>query len=165
MRGQTVQRFNDCFVRQRQRFGHRLTFDQFRRHRTGCDGAAAAEGFKFHVYNGVVFDFQVDFHDVAALGVSDLTDAVGIFQDAYIAGITEMIHYFFTIKSHKVTSLNYKILFACFQIAPHGRDAPQIGHHVRNGIDHIVDFLLGGILGQGEPQGAVGDFVGPSDGQ
>ena len=78
-------------------FTHRLPLDQFCRHGAGGNGTSAAEGFKFHILNDVVLDLQVHLHDIAAFGISDLSDAVGIFDNSYIPRIAEMIHYFFAV--------------------------------------------------------------------
>ena len=64
-----------------------LALDQLRRHGARGDGGAAAERFELDVRNLVIIDLQIDLHDIAALGIADLADAVGILDDADIARI------------------------------------------------------------------------------
>ena len=48
----------------------------------------------------VVLDLQVHLHDVAALGVADLADAVGVLDLTHVPGMREMVHDFFAIQCH-----------------------------------------------------------------
>jgi len=100
VRGQPVERLDHRFVRQRQCLGHRVTLDELRRHRAGGDRAAAAEGFELRVRNRIALDLQVDLHDVAALGVAHLADAVRILDHADVARVAEVIHHLFAVKCH-----------------------------------------------------------------
>ena len=86
-----------------------LALDHLGSHGRGSDGAAAAEGLELHIFDDVVLDLQVDFHDIAALGVADLTNAVGILNDADVPGMGEVIHNFFTVKCHFSFPPNYRI--------------------------------------------------------
>ena len=86
-----------------------LALDHLGGHGGGGNGAAAAEGLELHVLDDVILDFQVDLHDVAALGVADLTNAIGILNYANIAGVGEVIHNFFTVKCHFSFPPNYRI--------------------------------------------------------
>ena len=86
-----------------------LALDHLGGHGGRGDGAAAAKGLELHVLDDVVLDFQVDLHDVAALGVADLTNAIGILNYANIAGVGEVIHNFFTVKCHFSFPPNYRI--------------------------------------------------------
>ena len=95
--GQPIQCFRHSLVGDLQRLGNWLTLDHFRGHGAGGDGAAAAEGFEFHIGDGIVVDFQIDFHNVAADGVPHLAHAVGVFNHAHIPGIAEVVHHFFTV--------------------------------------------------------------------
>ena len=97
---QTAQRLHHLLVGDGQRLLYGLALNQFRGHGGRRDGAAAAEGFKLHVLDPVVLDFQVHFHDVAALGVAHLADAVGIGDFAHVPGMGEVIHDGFRIKCH-----------------------------------------------------------------
>ena len=59
--------------------------------------SAAAEGLELYVGDGVILNFQVDLHNIAALGVAHLTHAVGVRKDAHVSGVAEMVHNFFTV--------------------------------------------------------------------
>ena len=74
-----------------------LADDHFGSHGGGGNGGATAEGLELDVYQNVVFDLQIDLHDVAALGVADFTDAVGVFNGTHIPGVYKVIYYFFAI--------------------------------------------------------------------
>ena len=87
-----------------------LALDHFGGHGGGGDGAAAAEGLELHVLDDVVLDLQVDLHDVAALGVADLADAVGVLDLANVSGMLKMIHNFFTVQCH-----NFILLIKSFR--------------------------------------------------
>ena len=146
MGGQPVQRLHHRLVCQSHRLRNRLALDQLRRHRAGGDGRAAAEGLEFRILNNIVLDLQVDLHNIAALGVSNLADPVGIFDNADISWIAEMIHYFFTIQSHKNTSLNDKFSLAIDQLAPDGRHPAQVGNDLFYCLNGICDILGGNFL-------------------
>ena len=98
--GQTAQRIDHIFVRDLERLVDGLTLDHLGGDRARGDRAAAAKGLKLHIVNFVVFDFQIHLHDIAALGVADLTDAVRVFDLADVARVHEVIHHSFRIKSH-----------------------------------------------------------------
>ncbi len=67
----------------------------------------------------VVLDLQVHLHDVAALGVADLADAVGVLDLADIAGVREMIHDGFLYKGITYSSL-HRISSCAFQLSHTG---------------------------------------------
>ncbi len=54
----------------------------------------------FDVADDSAVYFQIDLHDVAALGVADFPDAVRVFDNAHVPRMTEMIHNGFAVKSH-----------------------------------------------------------------
>lgn len=95
--GQTIQSFGDRFVGQLQSLVYRLTFDHLGGHAAGCNGTAAAEGVELYIGDHIVVNFQVDFHDVTALGVAHFADAVCVINGAQVAGVQEMIHNFITV--------------------------------------------------------------------
>ena len=97
VRGQAVQRFYHRLVGEGQGVLHLLALDELGGHGAGGDGAAAAESLKLHVYDDAVLDFEVHFHDVAALGVAHLAHAVGVGDVAHIAGVAEVVHDLFTV--------------------------------------------------------------------
>ncbi len=72
------------------------------------DGRAAAEGLELDVGQPVVLDLDVERHHVAADGIADLADAVGVGQDADVAGIGEMVHDFVAVH-HEPLSLRYSV--------------------------------------------------------
>ena len=98
----TVQGLGDGFVGELHRLGDRLSLDKLRGHGAGGDGAAAAKGLKSYIHNDVIFDFQVDLHNIAAFGVAYFAHAAGVFHGTHIPGIAEMVHYLFAVKSHKI---------------------------------------------------------------
>jgi len=55
--------------------------------------------------------------------------------------------------------------FAALQVPPDGGHAPQIRNYVPDGFDQIFNFFLRRFLADGQAQGAMGDLVGPPDGQ
>ena len=97
MGGQAVQRLHHGLVGEGQGLVHPLALDELGGHGAGGDGTAAAKGLELHVHDDSVLDFEVHFHDIAALGVTHLSYAVGIGDLAYVAGITKMIHHLFTV--------------------------------------------------------------------
>lgn len=100
VRGQTAEGVDDLLIGQRQRVFERAALDHLGGDGARCDRAAAAEGLKFDVFDPVVLDLQVHLHDVAALGVADLADAVRVRDLADIARVHEMIHDGLGIKCH-----------------------------------------------------------------
>ena len=78
----TLQSLGNRVIGQLHRFGDRLALDHFRRHRGRGDSRAAAEGLELHIHDGVVFNLQVNFHNVAAFGVANSAYAVGIFDQS-----------------------------------------------------------------------------------
>ena len=97
MRGQSVERLRHGLIRQFQSFAHGFPFNHFRRHGAGSDCAAAPERIELDVLDDSVFYFEINFHDVSADGIADLTHAVRIFYHPYVSGISEMIHYLFAV--------------------------------------------------------------------
>ena len=83
--GQAVKGFRYRFVGELHGVLYALTLDKLRRHRAGRYRAGAAEGFEFYVGDDIVVDFQIHFHDVAALGVADFTHAVRVLDHAEVA--------------------------------------------------------------------------------
>ena len=100
MGGQAVQRFCHSLVGQLHGVLHRLSLDHLGGHGGGRDGAAAAEGLKFHIINDIVLDLQINLHDIAAFGVANFADTVGILNHAHIPGMGKVIHNFFTVQCH-----------------------------------------------------------------
>src|SRR5699024_449247 len=101
-RGQAVERLGHGLVRELHRLGDGLALYHLRRHGAGRDGAAAAEGLELDVGDYVAVYLQVYLHDVAALGVADLADAVRVLDDADVPGVAEMIHNGLAVKSHDI---------------------------------------------------------------
>ena len=58
----------------------------------GGNGGTAAKGQELDINDHVVLDLQVHAHDIAALGVADLTHAVCIGDLADIVRVCEMLH-------------------------------------------------------------------------
>ena len=100
VRGQTAQRVDDLLIGQRQRVFQRPALNHLRRDGARRNCAAAAERLKLHVLDFVVLNFQIHLHDIAALGVADLADAVRVRNLADIARVHEMIHDRFGIQCH-----------------------------------------------------------------
>ena len=98
--GQTVQSLSHGLVGQGHGLLNGFALDHFRGHGGRGDGRAAAEGLKFYVLNDVIGDFQIDLHNVAALGVADLSHATGVLNNAHIPGMHEVIHNLFAVKCH-----------------------------------------------------------------
>ena len=96
-RRQTVECLHHGTVGELQRIVDALALDHFRCHRGGRHRRTAAERLELAVRDRVLVDFQVHFHDVAALGIADLADAVGIFNFTHIARVDEVIHHFFAV--------------------------------------------------------------------
>ena len=97
MGGQSVQGLRHRLVGEVHHLIQGLALNHLRGHGTGGNGAAAAKGFKLHVRDRVLVNFQVDFHNIAAFGVADLAHAVWVFQDAHVAGVAEMVHDLLTV--------------------------------------------------------------------
>ena len=96
--GQAVERFGNRLVGQLERFLKRLALDHLGCHRAGRDRRAAAEGLELDTLNDpVVRHLEVDLHDVAALGVANLADAVCILDLAHVARMGEVIEHLFTV--------------------------------------------------------------------
>ena len=70
--GQTVQGFGHGLIGQAHGIVNGLALDHLGSHGGGGDSGAAAEGLELHVFDDVVFNFQIDLHDIAALGVAYL---------------------------------------------------------------------------------------------
>ena len=101
VRGQAVERLDHRLVGELQGLVDGLADDQLRRHRARGDGAAAAEGVELAVGDdALVVHLDIHAHDVAALGVADLADPVGVVDLAHVARIAEMIHDLFTVQCH-----------------------------------------------------------------
>ena len=78
VRGQTAQRVDtSLFVRASALFDG-LALDHLGGDGGRGDGAAAAKRLELDVLDAVVLDLEVHLHDVAALGVADLADAVRV---------------------------------------------------------------------------------------
>ena len=108
-RRQTVERLNNRLVGQAQRLGDRFAFNHVGRHRACRNGGRTAVGVKLHVGDNPGVDFNIHFHNIAALGVADFADAVCIFDFADIVGVREMLQYFFTV-FHYALPLSFWIL-------------------------------------------------------
>ena len=91
-RRQSAQRIGNHLVGDLEGLLDGLALDHFGRTAGGGDGRAAAEGLELHVGDDVVFDLDVDFHDVAALGVAHGADAARVLNFAHVAGIHKVIH-------------------------------------------------------------------------
>ena len=101
-RGQTVQRLGNRLVGQLESFFEALALYHLGRHRAGRDCRAAAEGLELDVLNdAVVRNLEVNLHDVAALCVADLADAVRVLDLTDIARMGKMVKYLFTVL-HKI---------------------------------------------------------------
>lgn len=97
MRAAAVERLNDGAVGKLQRLVNCLALDHFRRHGRSGYRRAAAEGFELDIGNDVVVDFKIDAHNIAALGVSDFADGVGVGYFAHVARVHEVVHDLFRI--------------------------------------------------------------------
>ena len=97
MRGKSAQRIDDVLVCHIESLFDRLALDHLSCHRARGNRAAAAEGLKLHVFNFIVLDLEIHLHDVAAFGVADLTDAIGVGKLAHVARMGEMLHYLFAV--------------------------------------------------------------------
>ena len=95
--GQSVQSLDHRLVGQFKGLTHRLALDQFGSHGAGGNCAAAAEGLELGVGNDVIVDLQIHLHNISALGVTHLADAVRIGDLTHIAGVAEVVHYLFTV--------------------------------------------------------------------
>ena len=107
--GQAVQSLHHRLVGQGQSVRYRLAFDEFGSHGTGGNGTAAAESLELGVCDGVAVDLEVNLHDVAALGVAHLAHTVGVFDDAHIARVAEMVHHDIAVQSHRENSFQGRI--------------------------------------------------------
>ena len=113
MGGQTVQRLGNGLVGQLQSLVDGLALDHLGGHGGRRDGGAAAKGLKLHVLDDIVFNFQINLHDVAALGVADLAHAVGALDGAHVPGVHEVIHNFFAVQCHfYYRSLKINLVFS-----------------------------------------------------
>ena len=97
LRGKTVEGFRNRLVGELERLADRLALDHFGCHRARCDRGAAAEGLELDVNDDVILDLEIYLHNISALCVADLADAVSILDDADVAGVAEMIHYLFAV--------------------------------------------------------------------
>ena len=64
-----------------------------------------------------------------------------------------------------VSCLLVGILHGLQHVGPHGAHLPQSAHHLRHLLENVVHLFHGVVLGQAQPQGAVGDLVGHTQGQ
>ena len=109
MRRKSAQRVDHVLVGHRKRFFDRLALDHLGCHRARGNRAAAAEGLKLHIFNLIVFDFEIHLHDVAALGVADFAHAVRVLDASHISRVHEVIHHNIGIKCHSLVLLIYSI--------------------------------------------------------
>ena len=125
---QSVQCFHHRFVGKLERFVNRLAFDHFGRHRGGSDRAPAPEGVELDVgNNAVVVHLDIHFHNIAAFGVANLTNPVGVVHFANVARVLKVVHDLFTVKhiSYPPFSFCKKVFaLAAFQILPNGGHFP-----------------------------------------
>ena len=77
--------------------GQGLAHGDLREHAGHRDGRSAAEGLELDVLDAVFRDLQIDGHHVPAQRVADLADAVCLFDDTDVAGVSEMIHHRFVV--------------------------------------------------------------------
>ena len=54
---------------------------------------------------------------------------------------------------------------AALQVTPHGAHVPKVSNHLGNDLQDVIHFLVGVVLAQRKPQGAMGHVVNPADGQ
>ena len=78
MSRQAGQRFRHSCIGQLHGIRNGLALDHLRSHGAGGNGAAAAKGLKLHIHDDVPFDLQVDLHNIAALGIANAADTVGV---------------------------------------------------------------------------------------
>ena len=71
------------------------------------DGRPAAEGLELDVRQAAVRDLDIKGHHVAADGIADLADAVGVLDDAHVAGVLEMVHDLIGIDHDVFSSRNF----------------------------------------------------------
>ena len=98
---QPVQGLHHSLVGQLQGFGNGFALDHLRGHGGRGNGGATAKGVEFHVRNDVIFHLDIDLHNVAALGVAHLADAVGVVHFTQVPGVGEVIHDFFTVQHNQ----------------------------------------------------------------
>ena len=106
LRRQAVEGLGHGGVGQLQGFVDRLTEGELGHHRGGGDRRTATEGLELDVLDDVILDLEENLHDIAAGGVTDLTDAVGILDLADVSRVAEMIHHFLGI--HGVPPGNFE---------------------------------------------------------
>ena len=95
--GQAFQGLSHSLVGQLHSLLNGLALDHLRSHGGGSDGRAAAEGLELHIHDDIIFDLQIDLHNVAALGVAHFTHAVGVLDDTHIPGVHKVVHNNFTV--------------------------------------------------------------------
>ena len=87
LRGKTVESFCNRLICELESLADGLALDHFGSHRARCDRGAAAEGLELDVNDDVVLDLEIYLHNISALCVADLADAVSILDDADVAGV------------------------------------------------------------------------------
>ena len=90
--GKSLQRFRNVFVGERLCLFEAFSFGKLGNHAGDGDGGAAAEGLKFYIFDMIVFNGKVYRHHITAQRVAHLPDAVRIFDNPDISGLSEMIH-------------------------------------------------------------------------
>ena len=151
--GKSVERFNYCLIRERERFVDALALDKLGCHRRGRDRRAAAEGLELYVNYDVVLNFEVYSHYIAAGRVSDLADSGGIFYFTNVSRICEMVHNFCAVV-HIILS---------FPVIVEGAHLAQARNDGRELFENVIDVLVGVLMRKGETERAVRLFVRQTD--
>ena len=105
--GQPAEHFGDLLVGDGGGLVEGFALDQFGQGGAGGDRGGAAEGFEFDVCDSSVFvQFEGQFEGVAAGGVADFADSVGVLDLPDVAGMQEMVHDLIGVIPHNNTLLS-----------------------------------------------------------
>ena len=116
-RRQAVQGLHHRLIGKLQRLAEGLAFNHIGSNGAGCNRGGAAEGLELDVLNDlIVTDLQIHPHNIAAFGVADLANAVGVVKDADVVGVSKVLHYFFAV-FHSHGSFSFLYWDGCFSAA------------------------------------------------
>jgi hypothetical protein len=88
-----------CLIRNAEGLLYGLSYDEFRGYAACGDRDSAAECLEPRVDDPVVFNLELELHRVAADRVSHLCHTACILYLTHVAGVREMVHHPFIVKT------------------------------------------------------------------
>ena len=96
-RRESLKCLGNCFIGHFPGFFKGFPLDKFGCHTAGCNCCSTPKGLEFYIGDDIILHGEENSHNIPTGGVPYLSDTVSLIYLPLVAGVHEMVHYFFAI--------------------------------------------------------------------